>query len=79
MACPCTLAKRPRPVRPGRPQARLSARRRGSTDFLHLYVGWGQAVASCVLCDPWSAHEALRLGLVGDIFPVLKVDGKFVP
>ncbi|VAW07768.1 6-oxocyclohex-1-ene-1-carbonyl-CoA hydratase [hydrothermal vent metagenome] len=51
----------------------------GSTDFLHLYVGWGDAMASCVLCDPWSAHEALRLGLINDIFPVLKVDGEFVP
>ncbi len=51
----------------------------GSTDFLHLYVGWGDAMASCVLCDPWSAHEALRLGLVNDIFPVLKVDGEFIP
>ncbi len=51
----------------------------GSTDFLHLYVGWAEAVASCVLCEPWSAHEALRLGLVNDIFPVLKVDGEFVP
>jgi len=51
----------------------------GSTDFLDLYVGWGEAIASCVLCDPWSAHEALRIGLVNDIFPVLKVDGEFVP
>ena len=51
----------------------------GSTDFLHLYVGWGDAMASCVLCDPWSAHQALRIGLVNDIFPVLKVDGEFVP
>ncbi len=51
----------------------------GSTDFLHLYVGFTEAMASCVLCDPWSAHEALRLGLVNDIFPVLKVDGEFVP
>ncbi len=51
----------------------------GSTDFLHLYVGFTQAMASCVLCEPWSAHEALRLGLVNDIFPVLEVDGKFVP
>ena len=50
----------------------------GSTDFLHLYVGWSEAMASCVLCDPWSAHEALRLGLVNDIFPVLRVDGEFV-
>jgi len=51
----------------------------GSTDFLHLYVGFTQAMASCVLCDPWSAHEALRLGLINDIFPVLKVDGDFIP
>ena len=51
----------------------------GSTDFLHLYVGFTQAMASCVLCEPWSAHEALRLGLVNDIFPVLKVDGEFIP
>lgn len=51
----------------------------GSTDFLDLYVGWAEAMASCVLCEPWSAHEALRLGLVNDIFPVLKVDGAFVP
>jgi len=51
----------------------------GSTDFLDLYVGWGEAMASCVLCEMWSAHEALRLGLVNDIFPVLRVDGEFVP
>ncbi|GMQ93605.1 MAG: hypothetical protein BMS9Abin12_1084 [Acidimicrobiia bacterium] len=51
----------------------------GSTDFLDLYVGWGEAMASCVLCEPWSAHQALRLGLVNDIFPVLKVDGAFIP
>jgi 6-oxo-cyclohex-1-ene-carbonyl-CoA hydrolase len=51
----------------------------GSTDFLDLYVGWAQAIASCVLCEQWSAHEALGLGLVNDIFPVLKVDGRFIP
>ncbi|MCL1593211.1 MAG: 6-oxocyclohex-1-ene-1-carbonyl-CoA hydratase [Actinomycetia bacterium] len=51
----------------------------GSTDFLHLYVGWGESMASCVLCDPWSAHEALRLRLVNDIFPVLRVNDDFVP
>lgn len=51
----------------------------GSTDFLDLYVGWADAIASCVLCEPWSAHEALRLGLVNDIFPVLKVDGNYIP
>ncbi len=51
----------------------------GSTDFLHLYVGFGQAMASCVLCEAWGAHEALRLGLINDIFPVLKLDGDFIP
>jgi 6-oxocyclohex-1-ene-carbonyl-CoA hydrolase len=51
----------------------------GSTDFLDLYVGWSEAMVSCVLCEPWSAHQALRLGLVNDIFPVLKVDGEWVP
>jgi len=51
----------------------------GSTDFLHLYVGFSEAMASCVLCDPWSAHEAMRLGLINDIFPALKVGGVFVP
>jgi 6-oxo-cyclohex-1-ene-carbonyl-CoA hydrolase len=50
----------------------------GSTDFLDLYVSWSQAAWSCVVCEPWSAHQALQLGLINDIFPVLKVDGAFV-
>jgi len=51
----------------------------GSTDFLHLYVGWMKATESCTLGEQWSAHMALRLGLLNRIFPVLKVDGRFVP
>jgi len=51
----------------------------GSTDFLHLFVGIEKAMESCSLCEPWSAHEALRLGLITDLRPVLKVDGGFVP
>jgi 6-oxo-cyclohex-1-ene-carbonyl-CoA hydrolase len=51
----------------------------GSTDFLDLYVGWGAAAWSCVVCEPWSAHQALQMGLVNDIYPALKVDGKYVP
>jgi 6-oxo-cyclohex-1-ene-carbonyl-CoA hydrolase len=51
----------------------------GSTDFLPLYVGFARAMESCVLCETWSAHQALRLGLLNDIFPVLKVDGEFIP
>jgi 6-oxo-cyclohex-1-ene-carbonyl-CoA hydrolase len=42
----------------------------GSTDFLHLYVGFAKAAESLVLCEPWSAHKALRLGLVNEIVPV---------
>ena len=51
----------------------------GSTDFLPLYVGVENAMGSCTLCDQWTAHEALRLGLLTQIVPALKVDGTFVP
>lgn len=51
----------------------------GSTDFLHLFVGVELAMFSCTVCDPWSAHEALRHGLLTEITPALKIDGKFVP
>lgn len=51
----------------------------GSTDFLHLFVGIENAMFSCTVCDPWSAHEALRMGLLTEITPALKVDGKFIP
>ncbi|MFQ5583292.1 MAG: 6-oxocyclohex-1-ene-1-carbonyl-CoA hydratase [Calditrichia bacterium] len=51
----------------------------GSTDFLHLYVGIEKAMFSCTVCEPWSAHEAYRNGLLTQIVPALKVDGEFVP
>jgi 6-oxo-cyclohex-1-ene-carbonyl-CoA hydrolase len=51
----------------------------GSTDFLACYVGVEQAMFSCTVCEPWSAHKAYRLGLLTEIAPALKVDGKFVP
>ena len=51
----------------------------GSTDFLPLFVGIEHAIASCTLCEPWSAHKAQRLGLITEIAPALKVDGRFVP
>jgi 6-oxo-cyclohex-1-ene-carbonyl-CoA hydrolase len=44
----------------------------GSTDFLHLYVGITRAIESCTLCRLWSAHEAVRIGLINKIVPVLK-------
>ena len=50
----------------------------GSTDFLHLFVGIELAMLSCTVCDPWSAHEALRYGLVTEVVPALKVNGEFI-
>jgi len=51
----------------------------GSTDFLHLFVGIEHAIYSCTACELWSAHKALRLGLLTEVVPALKVDGRFVP
>ena len=51
----------------------------GSTDFLHLYVGINRAIESCLLCEQWSAQQAVRLGLINKIVPVLKKkDGTFI-
>ena len=36
-------------------------------------------MAACVLCEPFSAHEAYHVGMLTDIVPALKVDGRFVP
>jgi len=51
----------------------------GSTDFLPLYVGFTRAMESGVLCELWSAHKALHLGLIDQVVPVLKVDGRWIP
>ncbi len=51
----------------------------GSTDFLPLFVGIEAAMESCALCEPWSAYQALRLGLLTKVVPALKVDGQFIP
>ncbi|MBI3534414.1 MAG: 6-oxocyclohex-1-ene-1-carbonyl-CoA hydratase [Deltaproteobacteria bacterium] len=51
----------------------------GSTDFLHLYVGIGRSIESCTLCEHWSAHQAVSLGLINKVVPVLKTKaGKFI-
>ncbi|MCC7402919.1 MAG: 6-oxocyclohex-1-ene-1-carbonyl-CoA hydratase [Bdellovibrionales bacterium] len=44
----------------------------GSTDFLPLYTGFTLAMESCTLCDHWSAHRAMAIGLLNKIVPVLK-------
>jgi len=50
----------------------------GATDFLPVAVGAERAMAACVLCEPFSAHRAYQMGILTDIVPALKVDGKFV-
>lgn len=51
----------------------------GATDFLPLLVGAERAMETGVLCEPWSAHRAYREGMITDVVPALKVDGRFVP
>ncbi|MCF8283252.1 MAG: 6-oxocyclohex-1-ene-1-carbonyl-CoA hydratase [Bacteroidales bacterium] len=51
----------------------------GSTDFLHLYVGVERAMYSLTMCETWTAHQALHYGLISEVVPALKVDGKFIP
>ncbi len=51
----------------------------GATDFLPVMIGAERAMGACVLCEPFSAHEAYHIGMITDIAPALKVDGKFVP
>jgi 6-oxo-cyclohex-1-ene-carbonyl-CoA hydrolase len=51
----------------------------GATDFLPVMIGCEQAMVSGILCEPWSAHKAYRVGIISDLVPALKVDGKFIP
>jgi 6-oxo-cyclohex-1-ene-carbonyl-CoA hydrolase len=50
----------------------------GATDFLPVTIGAERAMIACVLCEPFSAHEAYLMGMLTDIVPALKVDGKYV-
>ena len=50
----------------------------GATDFLPVVIGAERAMAACLLCEPFSAHEAYHLGMLTDIAPALKVDSKYV-
>lgn len=50
----------------------------GATDFLPLYMGIERAMGSLTLCEPFTAHQAYYYGIVSEIVPVLKVDGRFI-
>jgi 6-oxo-cyclohex-1-ene-carbonyl-CoA hydrolase len=50
----------------------------GATDFLPVVIGAERAMAACLLCEPFSAHEAYHMGMITDIAPALKVGGTYV-
>jgi len=50
----------------------------GATDFLPLFTGIERAMVSLTLCEPWTAHQAYWNGVICEIAPALKVDGKFI-
>jgi 6-oxo-cyclohex-1-ene-carbonyl-CoA hydrolase len=50
----------------------------GATDFLPVIVGAERAMVAGVLCEPFSAHKAYQWGMISEVVPALKVDGKFV-
>jgi 6-oxo-cyclohex-1-ene-carbonyl-CoA hydrolase len=50
----------------------------GATDFLPVMIGCEQAMVSGTLCEPFSAHKAARLGIIADVVPALKIDGKYI-
>jgi len=51
----------------------------GSTDFLPLFVGIEAAMESCTLCETWSAHKAMRLGLLTRVVPALRHGDRLIP
>ena len=51
----------------------------GATDFLPVMIGGERGMESGTLCESWSAHKAYSMGMIMDIAPALKVDGKFIP
>ena len=50
----------------------------GATDFLPVVIGAERAMVACVLCEPFSAHEAYFMGVITDVVPALKVDDQFI-
>jgi len=50
----------------------------GATDFLPLFMGIERAMGSLTLCEPFTAHQAYYFGIISDLVPVLKMNGKFM-
>lgn len=50
----------------------------GSSDFLPWFLSIEDAIWNCVSCEMWSAYKMKRLGLITQVVPVIKKDGKFI-
>ncbi len=51
----------------------------GATDFMHLFVGIGRSIEFITLSERWSAHKAVKMGLINKVVPVMKnKNGKFI-
>ena len=50
----------------------------GSTDFLPWYLSIEDAMWNCISCEMWSAYKMKLKGLVSEVAPVLKKDGRFI-
>ena len=50
----------------------------GSSDFLPWFLSIEDAIWNCVSCELWSAYKMKRLGVVSQVAPVIKQDGKFI-
>ncbi len=50
----------------------------GSSDFLPWFLSIEEAIWSCVSCELWSAYKMKRQGLITQVVPVIKKDGKFI-
>lgn len=51
----------------------------GATDFLPVLIGTENAMNAGVLCQPFSAHKAYRMGMISEVVPALKVEGRYIP
>ncbi|MEI2695251.1 MAG: 6-oxocyclohex-1-ene-1-carbonyl-CoA hydratase [Saprospiraceae bacterium] len=50
----------------------------GATDFLPLFLGVEKAMGSLTLCEPMTAHQAYYYGIITEVVPVLKQEGRFI-
>src|SRR5262249_3739553 len=55
-----------------------SGRMGGAPFFLPWVIGADGAMIGGCLCEPFSALEAYYMGMLTDIVPALKIDGKFI-